>query len=693
MKLFKMMCLMLAALTVMSVSQAELVAHWTFDEASGPVLDSSGNNYHGTIVGTVSRDQAGKIGGAFAFSAAGWVDFGVGTVTSKITNLPITVSYWIKTTTTTGTRCAVWMGKRGTDSQYLQTGMKNGNANAAYRNPDFDTAAAWKDRGTTATEADGKWHHIVAVYPDAASRHVYVDGVLAASASVTQAYFTGTDQVAVGSNNRRTTLTDPFDGLIDDVKMWNEALTAGEVAAVYADGLGDVAANPLPLGNAVDPAVTATLSWTAPRNYTPAGYNLVLRKATQASEPNFAAPGNIIEITNGMAVSPTAVSLDYDATYYWRVDAHEPNGIGTIVHPGVVWSFSTLVSVPVITDNPVAVLVSGGQEAQFQVGVESVSPPQFAWYKSVDESNNTIGDDVQVSTGSATLTIPSVQVSDEGFYYCVVTNGSGTSVPSNVAGLKLKQLLAWYPFENNGQDSAGTNHASPVSSMSYAEGIVTADGQAYAAEPNGFDYFALTTESYPKTGFGNGLTQFTYSCWVKLSSGQGGVLLGTLNTGTNTGLRFSVNTGDGSISCFIRQNGGAARTVNIHNLPIADSEWHWITVTNNGSQLVAYFDGLAQGNGTFDLTNFVAWEYPVYMLAINSRGSADQRFQGKADDMRIYNYALSADEIIQAYYDVTGKKVCVDKPAMDLNSNCVVDMADLAMLAASWLESGLRPID
>ncbi len=693
MKLFKMMCLMLAVLTVMSVSQAELVAHWTFDEASGPVLDSSGNNFHGTIVGTVSRDQAGKIGGAFAFSAAGWVDFGVGTVTSKITNLPITVSYWVKTTTTTGTRCAVWMGKRGTDSQYLQTGMKNGNANAAYRNPDFDTAAAWKDRGTTATEADGKWHHIVAVYPDAASRHVYVDGVLAASASVTQAYFTGTDQVAVGSNNRRATLTDPFDGLIDDVKMWNEALTAGEVAAVYADGLGDVAANPLPLGNAVDPAVTTTLSWTAPRNYTPAGYNLVLRKATQASEPNFAAPGNIIEITNGSAVSPTTVSLDYDATYYWRVDAHEPNGIGTIVHPGVVWSFSTLVSVPVITDNPVAVLVSAGQEAQFQVGVESVSPPQFTWYKSADESNDTIGDDVQVSTGSAALTIPNVQVSDEGFYYCVVTNGSGTSVPSNVAGLKLKQLLAWYPFENNGQDSAGTNHASPVSSMGYSGGIVTADGQAYAAEPNGFDYFALTTESYPKTGFGNGLTQFTYSCWVKLSSGQGGVLLGTLNTGTNTGLRFSVNTGDGSISCFIRQNGGAARAVNIHNLPIADSEWHWVTVTNNGSQLVAYFDGLAQGNGTFDLTNFVAWEYPVYMLAINSRGSADQRFQGKADDMRIYNYALSADEIIQAYYDVTGKKVCVDKPAMDLNSNCVVDMADLAMLAASWLESGLRPID
>ncbi|MEN6306900.1 MAG: LamG-like jellyroll fold domain-containing protein, partial [Anaerohalosphaeraceae bacterium] len=313
--------------------------------------------------------------------------------------------------------------------------------------------------------------------------------------------------------------------------------------------------------------------------------------------------------------------------------------------------------------------------------------------KSVDESNNTTDDDVLISTGSAVLTIPNVQVSDEGFYYCVVTNGSPIEVQSNVAGLKLKQLLAWYQFENNGQDSAGANHASPIPSMSYAEGIVTANGQAYAAEPNSANYFALMTDSYPKTGFGNGLTHFTYSCWVKLDSGQGGVLLGTLNTGTNTGLRFSVNTSDGSISCFLRQNGNVSRFINIHNLPIADSGWHWVTVTNNGSQLVVYFDGLAQGNAAFDLTNFVAWEYPVYMLAINSRGAADQRFQGKADDLRIYNYALSADEIIQAYYDVTGKKVCVDKPAMDLNNNCVVDMADLAMLAASWLESGLRPID
>jgi alpha-glucosidase (family GH31 glycosyl hydrolase) len=226
MKKLIILCIVCA---IASIGHAALVAHWTFDDVSGAALDSSGNGFNGSIVGTVTRGQIGKIGGAYAFAGAGWVDFGVGTVTTQITNFPISISYWIQSTSATATECAVWMGKRGSTTQYLQTGMKLGNANAAYRNTDFDNAVAWKDNGTTHTESDGAWHHIVAVYPDTTVRHVYVDGVLADSTTFTQAYFAGTNQVAVGNNNRNTTTTDPFDGLIDDVRIYNHVLSAAEI--------------------------------------------------------------------------------------------------------------------------------------------------------------------------------------------------------------------------------------------------------------------------------------------------------------------------------------------------------------------------------------------------------------------------------------------------------------------------------
>ena len=231
---------------IASIGQAALVAHWTFDETGGPALDSSGSGFHGTIIGAVTRGQVGKIGGAYSFAGAGWVDFGVDTVTTRITNFPISISYWIQSTSKTATECAVWMGKRGSTQQYLQTGLKNGNANAAYRNTDFDNAVAWKDNGTTAAEGDGAWHHIAAVYPDAAVRHVYVDGVLAGSTTFTQPYFTGTNQAAVGNNNRNTTTTDAFDGLIDDVRVYDHVLSVAEIltlSLIQSETIPQVRAN------------------------------------------------------------------------------------------------------------------------------------------------------------------------------------------------------------------------------------------------------------------------------------------------------------------------------------------------------------------------------------------------------------------------------------------------------------------
>ncbi len=57
-------------------SSANLVAHWSFDQASGSVLtDDSGNGYNGTLVNAPTW-AAGKLGQALSFSNGNYVSVG-----------------------------------------------------------------------------------------------------------------------------------------------------------------------------------------------------------------------------------------------------------------------------------------------------------------------------------------------------------------------------------------------------------------------------------------------------------------------------------------------------------------------------------------------------------------------------------------------------------------------------------------
>jgi len=67
-------------------------------------------------------------------------------------------------------------------------------------------------------------------------------------------------------------------------------------------------------------------------------------------------------------------------------------------------------------------------------------------------------------------------------------------------------------------------------------------------------------------------------------------------------------------------------------------------------------------------------------------------YNGALDEIMIYNYALSATEVLKAYMAVEGgQDYCLDgtQPALDFDGNCVVDTADLLMLLSEWLQNNL----
>ena len=79
---------------------------------------------------------------------------------------------------------------------------------------------------------DGKWHHVAGVY-DGSSLSIYVDGVLDVSEAASGSIGTSTDDVMIGGNSDfATTDYRGWEGLIDDVRIFDFGLTREQILAV-----------------------------------------------------------------------------------------------------------------------------------------------------------------------------------------------------------------------------------------------------------------------------------------------------------------------------------------------------------------------------------------------------------------------------------------------------------------------------
>lgn len=483
------------------------------------------------------------------------------------------------------------------------------------------------------------------------------------------------------------------DGYFDNMKM--------------AIGSFRGAHNPIPDNGSADQFTDAALSWEAgldpndPTRVNPAiKKHYVWLSNGNPADPNLTLAA-AIDVTNysDPAADSRFVPMtawNYDSTYYWMIEEGVDDGQGGVFPVGEpnnivgpVWSFRTAASVPTVTVQPVSVKADPATTAEFSMEYLSVSAVTgVTWYK--NGSPLSAGGDISVywDQDSSTLSIAGVGSDDEAEYYAVVTNGD-ESDPTDTVYLVLNKPLARYQFEQNANDSAGTNHGTVIGGMDYVGGKLTDGDQAYAADPNGTNYVLLSTDAYPKAGFGNGLDAFTYSCWVKLAPGEGGIVLGSFNTGQNTALRFSINSVENNISVYMRQEGNAA--IGPWTSALAtDSQWHFVAATYDGSEMKIYVDGVRKATATNTLTNFAAWQFPMTIAGLDYQGSINNRFSGQIDDLKIYNYAFTSEDIAQEYLGVEGGWICdTDKPelAYDFDKNCQIDLGDLAVFAATWLDS------
>jgi len=212
-------------------TEANLVAYWKLDEGTGTTLyDLSGSGNTGTLTGgaTWTGGASSNIGfdDPAALSFDGSTSYAsMGTNKIPAANKAQTISFWAKFPSTSGIHDMVTLMDPA-DSSALEVGINGGNLNVwEYGSPILISMAA---------PSVNTWHHIAYVYDNsgAGTDQLYVDGVVHTGGGNTTTHQTGGPTIAyLGTWNA---ISEIYNGQLDDVRIYNVALTAAQVAQLVA---------------------------------------------------------------------------------------------------------------------------------------------------------------------------------------------------------------------------------------------------------------------------------------------------------------------------------------------------------------------------------------------------------------------------------------------------------------------------
>ncbi|MBI2096757.1 MAG: LamG domain-containing protein [Candidatus Sungbacteria bacterium] len=197
-----------------------LVGYWSFNEATSTPYagDSSGNRNDGVLTGGPTQ-VIGKRGNALNFDGVNdYVDIATTTLSGQFA-----VSLWWKNADNVSTRMAI-----GLDVPGDGVTQKIGAASSKF----FIRVVSSSDN-TIALPSQDAWHFIV-VTRDASNKvDLYIDNGAANRLFSDVAQIGDFTPSLIGSSGNDSNLGQDFKGLLDEVRIYNRALSAGEIYALY----------------------------------------------------------------------------------------------------------------------------------------------------------------------------------------------------------------------------------------------------------------------------------------------------------------------------------------------------------------------------------------------------------------------------------------------------------------------------
>jgi len=315
--------------SIAQVDPESIAGMWLLDEGSGNVArDSSGHAYHAELRGTPAWVK-GRFGHALEFQGDSYLE-----IRDSARNLsfggvaPFTITAWVKNQAG-GTLMGKFNG--GVVGAYIVE-IGGGGTVSFHRE-----VAPWAFGGNKPLPSNDFGH--VAVTYDGAVMKIYVNGVFDTSQDRGAQNTDTATPVLIGARLTSGAPSNFFTGVLDEVAIFNVALTEEQIKAVMKGLATSAAMYPTPEDGATDVPRDTRLGWTA--TATAVKHNVYF--GTSQADVKAAS----VQTPLGMLVSqgqtettytPKSV-LAYGQTYFWRVD--EVNGPpDNTIFQGKVWSFT-----------------------------------------------------------------------------------------------------------------------------------------------------------------------------------------------------------------------------------------------------------------------------------------------------------------------------------------------------------------
>jgi len=624
-----------------------LVGYWSFDEGKGNIAyDASGNGNNGTLVNGPEWTD-GKNGGALQFDGKDdYADLG-NQPSSQISTGSIQA--WIKTS--------------NAGSSFRGIVTKQNAYGFFLKDNEFGLwdwgAMAW--RGSGYYPNDNKWHFISCNFQSGVANGTlcYVDGLLKLTTTITISNQIIGLRIANGGTAGGGDLQN-FNGLIDDVSIYNRVLTEAEVKYHYSHGgpvgywkfdEGSGATARDSSGNNNDGAISGAtwadgkygqaLSFDGVDDYVDAGASSIFQfGANDFTLATWIKISSNPDINEAFIQKRTSTSLGYEVGISPSMQIYGSAASSFGGSSNKILELNTWYYVSVVKSAGTTSLYIDGKLDRGAANIISASSDEKLYFAK-DIRNNRFGnyilDEAKIynyARGADEIRL------DYQAGMATHLGSSGKTCSEDPASCMDKGLVGYWDMDESGglalKDKTGNGNNGVI--MNGAKRVTGKRGSALRFD--GIDD-NVRIDNSPTKIYSD---VYSYSFWMKTGAPCPTTQCSMIDTGQSWNNEPGVYLNNGSKIRVVWGN----TTIQYSNNPILLNSWnHIIVVAKSGQFSKIYINGVLDSQ----VTTTTAWsDASAYDIYFGIRHYAGQwPFKGEMDDIRIYNRELSAEEVRYHY--------------------------------------------